>query len=297
MAAIGLPRKEALVPVALLVAILVLTASMSRVGSEQTYLGNLAQYLVAGMLTLYLLIILAYAKVIMGFLASFLLRHRSQNPTSTGGWATILGYVIIFVVMIALVRAGVIQKLLLLLEQGAALMAAAPIGSFRQGTISPLTASSINPALYYYTVFIFLGIVLVSVTLFFGSLRTAYSWAREDLRSVKSTTLRREALDIVRRAAQGLKTTGEYREVILRCYKQMCEVLAEDGFSIGTNETAREFSKDVSMKLKVGGDAVRSLTFLFEEARYSAHPIENSKRDAALNELGILERALVRAGS
>jgi len=176
-------------------------------------------------------------------------------------------------------------------------MAAAPIGSFRQGTISPLTASSINPALYYYTVFIFLGIVLVSVTLFFGSLRTAYSWAREDLRSVKSTTLRREALDIVRRAAQGLKTTGEYREVILRCYKQMCEVLAEDGFSIGTNETAREFSKDVSMKLKVGGDAVRSLTFLFEEARYSAHPIENSKRDAALNELGILERALVRAGS
>jgi hypothetical protein len=279
------------------VAILVLTASISKVGPETAYLGNLAQYLVAGMLTLYLLVILAYARLIMDALAGFLLRHRSQNPTSRGSWGVILGYVIAFAAIIILVRTGILQRIILLLEQSAALMAANSIGTSGQGSASPLTASSINPTLYYYTVLIFLGVVVVSAALFFGGLRTAYSWAREDLRSAKSTSLRGETLDIVRKAAESLKTTGEYREVILRCYRQMCQVLSEDGFKIGMDETAREFSVDVSGKLKLGGDAVKSLTFLFEEARYSVHQMENDKRDTALNELDILERALTRAES
>ena len=246
---------------------------------------------------MYLLVILAYARLIMDALAGFILRHRSQNPTSQGSWGVILGYVIAFAAIIILVRTRILQRIVLLLEQSAALMAANPIGASGQGSASPLTGSSINPVLYYYTVLIFLGVVVVSATLFFGGLRTAYSLAREDLRSTKSTSLRSDTLDIVRRAAESLKTTGEYREVILRCYRQMCQVLSEDGFKIGINETAREFSLDVSGKLKLGGDAVRSLTFLFEEARYSTHQMENDKRDAALNELDILERALARADS
>ena len=74
----------------------------------------------------------------------------------------------------------------------------------------------------------------------------------------------------------------------------MCEMLSREGLNIRLDETAREFSAEASSKLRLGSDAVRSLTFLFEEARYSAHDIEEEKRTAALSELEILERALAR---
>ena len=232
----------------------------------------------------------------MEALASFLFRHRSQQPTQVGTWAALIGYLIIISSMVILIRSGFLQKILLALQQSAAFIASNSLGSTSgQAASSALTTSAFNPALYYYTAVIFLAIVTVSLGLFFGGLRTAYSWAREDLRQVKSSAAREEALGIVRRAAESLKATGEYRIVILRCYKQMCEMLSQNGLNIRLDETAREFSEKASSRLKLGSEAVRSLTFLFEEARYSAHNIEEEKRASALNELEILERALARA--
>jgi hypothetical protein len=146
-------------------------------------------------------------------------------------------------------------------------------------------------------VILFLAIVFVSFGLFFGGLRTAYTWARDDLRPAKSRPVRQEALEIIRNASYSLRSNGEYRAVILRCYRQMCQMLSEDGFKIRLDETAREFSQNVSGKLKLGSEAVRCLTFLFEEARYSAHEIEDEKRVTALNELDLLERALTGTDS
>jgi len=288
-------HKQTLIPIALISAIVVLTASISRIGPAPTYLGNLEQYLLAAILTVYFLTVLAYGKEIMEMIASFLLRHRSQHPTQGGTWAALLGYVLIIGAMILVIRSGVLQKLILTLQRSAALLASNPLGTLNgRASSSSLTASSFNPTLYYYTVLLFLAIVAVSFGLFFGGLRTAYGWAREELRPIEPKIVRKEVLEIVRNTSDSLRSTGEYRTVILRCYGQMCQMLSENGFKIKLDETAREFSESVSGRLKLGSDAVRSLTFLFEEARYSAHQIEDENRVVALNELDILERALTR---
>jgi len=287
--------KQTLIPVALLSTVVLLTASISRTGPEPTYLGNLGQYFLAAVLTVFFLAALAYARDIMDALASFLLRHRAQHGTQEGTWAAVIGYVLVICAMIFLLRNGVLQKVILAL-QNAAFLAANQLGTLTGQANSPsLNAPSSNPTLYYYTVVLFLGIVVVSFGIFFGGLRTAYTWARDDIGSVKSKTMRQEAIEIVLRASENLRSTGEYRDAILKCYREMCQVLSENGFKIRRDETAREFSENVSTNLKLGSEAVRSLTFLFEEARYSAHQIEDEKRTTALHELNLLERALARA--
>jgi hypothetical protein len=72
----------------------------------------------------------------------------------------------------------------------------------------------------------------------------------------------------------------------------MCEVLSGRGFIIRADQTAREFASTVSKKLSLGNDAVKGLTFLFEEARYSDHVINDDQRRLAVNKLGSLENAL-----
>ena len=289
--------KQTLIPIALLSAVVLLTASISRIEPEPTYLGNLAQYFLAAIFTVYILVVLAYARDIMDILASYLLRHRSQHGTQAGTWVGVLGYLILVGSIILIIRSGILQKIILAL-QGAASLAAIQLGSLTgPAHSSSLTAASFNPMLYYYTVTLFLVVVVVSVGLFFGGLRTAYTGARDELRSTNSKAVRKEAIEIVRKASENLRFSGEYRAIILKCYRQMCQTLSENGFTIRLDETAREFSEGVSSKLKLGSEAVRSLTFLFEEARYSAHQIEDEKRVAALHELNLLEDALIRADS
>ena len=296
MHATKLLYKQRLIPIALLSAVVLLTASLSRTEPEPTYLGNFTQYFLAAIFTFFLTVV-AYARDIMDILASYLLRHRSQHGTQAGTWAAVIGYVLLIGSMILIIRSGIFQKIILAL-QSAAFLASNQLGSLTgRAPASSLNASSFNPMLYYYTVILFLGIVIVSLGLFFGGLRTAYTGARDELRSAKSKVVRQEAIEIVRKASENLRSTGDYRAVILKCYRQMCQTLSENGFKIRLDETAREFSENVSGKLKLGSEAVRGLTFLFEEARYSAHQIEDEKRVTALHELNILEDALTRADS
>jgi hypothetical protein len=72
----------------------------------------------------------------------------------------------------------------------------------------------------------------------------------------------------------------------------MCAILSDRGFLISPTQTAREFGENVSRKLELGGASVSGLTFLFEEARYSDHLIEDQKRHLAMDYLNSLERVL-----
>jgi hypothetical protein len=161
-----------------------------------------------------------------------------------------------------------------------------------QGSSLPAGVSSPSLYLYYYIILVFGAIVLVSFGLLIGGLRTAYGWAREERALPSIETVRHEALMAVQRATKNLRFAGDYRETILNCYRQMCHALSRHGFQIELSETASEFSNSVSSKLGLGGDSVRYLTFLFEEARYSDHQIDDTKRANALNQLESLEHML-----
>jgi hypothetical protein len=82
------------------------------------------------------------------------------------------------------------------------------------------------------------------------------------------------------------------RAAIIACYAAMEASLAERGTTRGLAGTPDELlSRAVSGGLIRGGGA-RTLTGLFYEARFSTHPLEAAKRDAAARALDELAAEL-----
>jgi hypothetical protein len=260
-------------------------------GSEPkpVLIGDFAQYIIPTLLTICLLVVLYNARVIIQAIAASLLRRRELEAATGKSWMAVLGYVIGIILIIVLIRSVAMQRIIGAVQAAiVATSAALRIG----GSSLPAGVSSPSLYLYYYIVLVFGAIVLVSFGLLIGGLRTAYSWAREERALPSIETVRQEALMVVQRATKNLRFAGDYRETILNCYRQMCHALSRHGFQIELSETASEFSNSVSSKLGLGGDSVRYLTFLFEEARYSDHQIDDTKRANALNQLESLEHIL-----
>ena len=291
-----MPQRELIVPIALLCVIALFTAFATGATPRPPMIGAFAQYLLPAILTIYLLAVLAYSKIIVELLAAFFLGNRKQDGSSGRSFAVILGYAIGFVLFFVFLRIVMFQSIVGVFQTAANL-----VGTWfhatQSQTIAQPSGASANPFLFYYTLIIFGTTVVVALALFFGGIRKAYEWARDEYAPYNAEVAKREALGVVQKTVTALRLNGDYREAILRCYRQMCQVLSSRGFNIGLQETAREFSENISHKLELGGDAIRSLTFLFEEARYSDHSIDDTKRAVALSQLESLERSLATVNS
>ena len=99
----------------------------------------------------------------------------------------------------------------------------------------------------------------------------------------------------VRRAIADLESGGDFRAVVLRCYRSMVLLFEGHGLTQGPSQTAREFEADAFRAMGLSHDAIDDLTSLFEEARYSAHPIRQPQRDAAITSLVAIRRDLEAA--
>jgi hypothetical protein len=286
-------QKGLIVSGILVCVIVVFTALAAGSQPKPILIGDFAQYIFPALLTISLLMVVYYARIIIYAIASFLLGRRETQGTGGKSWAVLIGYLIATITIILVIRSAAMQRLIGAVETAAAFTSAA----LRLGQLSPLTAASPNPYLFYYVLLVFIAIVLVSFALIFAGLHKAYSWAREERAPLPKDAIRRDALVVVQRAARDLKLAGDYRETILNCYRQMCHVLSLHGFQIKLYETASEFSSAVSSKLGLGGDSVKSLTFLFEEARYSDHQLDGTKRAKALDQLQSLEHLLGNSSS
>jgi len=281
-------ERRVVISAGLLAVIALVTMFTAGAGRQPIFLAALAEYLFPTILTLYLLGLLIYAKAVVEILASAILgQHKAKGSRGSSAWI-LLGYAITLILLIVWIRSGIAQKIIGV----AASLASKWFSPPQIQSLTPFSSVSVNPLVYYYTVLLFATIIIASFALLFLAMRKAYGWSREDNAILEEIDARREALGIVHKAAVSLRLTGDYREVILKCYRQMCQVLSDHGFMIGIHETAREFAQGISQKLELGSDAVTSLTFLFEEARYSDHQIDNAKRSTALTQLENLERAL-----
>jgi len=279
---------------ALLCVIVIFTIFTAHAQAGPVLIGSLAQFLFPALLTMYLLVLVYSARLIMDVLASFLL-GKKESERSGKSWMVVIGYAIGIVLIILLLRTVALQNLLGAVE--AAVAAASSVLKIAQGSSAPHAVSVIAPYLFYYIVLMFAAIVLISFTLFIGGLHTAYRWAREDRSPLAANTVRLETLRVIQQAAKDLRLTDDYRVTILNCYREMCRVLSLHGFRTELYETASEFSRSIADKLGLGGESVRGLTLLFEEARYSDHQINDVKRAEALNQLESLERSLANVGS
>jgi heme exporter protein D len=66
---------------------------------------------------------------------------------------------------------------------------------------------------------------------------------------------------------------GDARARILACYRKMVKAASDLGAPVGPDKTARELELGIRNMFLLKGSGIARLTELFEEARYSLHPI------------------------
>ncbi len=98
-------------------------------------------------------------------------------------------------------------------------------------------------------------------------------------------TPRREAAHAVQAALQQLQLGGDVRDTILLCYARFCSLLGAKGIEDQGALTARELEDLAVRRLAVSAESSDALTGLFEEARYSEHPLGDGDRDRAVRSL------------
>jgi hypothetical protein len=109
-------------------------------------------------------------------------------------------------------------------------------------------------------------------------------WSRHHIKVIKR---------IVAETATELETSDEYRRIIYRAYKRMCECLLRYGFMRHYSETPREFARAVRRALPfISNTHLDKLTKLFEEARYSDHKLTKRDKTRALRSLREVKRSL-----
>ncbi len=118
--------------------------------------------------------------------------------------------------------------------------------------------------------------------------------ARDDLIEDFSTEQQagKEMLQTVKAAVEELKAGEDYKHTIILCYKRMCDLLASAGAAPKETETPREFKGTATRILHLKRGALGDLTELFEEARYSEHPISDLRRGEAISCLRSIEEEL-----
>ncbi len=93
---------------------------------------------------------------------------------------------------------------------------------------------------------------------------------------------RRLLAQTVGRAISDLQAGEDFRAAVLRCYQSMLSLFEGHGLRADPSLTAREVEADALRGLGVSRQGLDDLTSLFEEARYSVHPIGAVQRDAAI---------------
>jgi len=101
----------------------------------------------------------------------------------------------------------------------------------------------------------------------------------------------------VEAAIGALDDDADPRRGVIAAYGAMQRALAERGVVRSPAEAPREYLQRALTASRAAEREARTLTGLFEEARYSTHPIPERLREAALSALRSLQRRLQAEGS
>lgn len=86
-------------------------------------------------------------------------------------------------------------------------------------------------------------------------------------------------------AIDDLRREEDPRRAVIAAYARMEGVLARHGHARDPAETPFEYLSRILLSLRVRGGAVRELTELFERAKFSTHPIDETMKERAISSL------------
>lgn len=154
-----------------------------------------------------------------------------------------------------------------------------------EGGSSNVTTAERSPGAVQYSV-IAVAMVLVAVI----AVKLAFSMRSK--KTLKSGDRGEELIRKINAAMNQLKGGKRVQDVIIRTYEEMCMVLKKSGVKEKDSFTPREFERAITEQMGIALEPVSRLTALFEEAKYSSHPIDDSKRMEAIRALRELKKEL-----
>ena len=121
--------------------------------------------------------------------------------------------------------------------------------------------------------FAFWAIAFITIARFAKHRSTKLDYSDIDLQT-------QEVADTIQRTIDALADGSDTRATVIRCYTDMCKVMAKYGVVEEEHLTPREFEKLAKDSLPVPDELIHDLVVIFEEARYSDHDMtdEDSKR-------------------
>ncbi len=138
---------------------------------------------------------------------------------------------------------------------------------------------NIIQANWFYTAF--LGLIAVSSVIIIRAIKVSWEEMKEPITEIP--TPQAEGMTAVEDAIHILESqaTSDPRTRIINCYQRMIQAAQHLGAPITSDQTARELETAMRKMLILRGSAITGLTDLFEEARYSLHPITEQDGEEA----------------
>ncbi len=152
------------------------------------------------------------------------------------------------------------------------------------GGFSAVTGTSSSPGSSNLYLPLIILLVLGVLLLVKSGLTLIHKPDKEDVEKDVSETIDRTLKDLYR--------GKDSRSAIIRCYIEMSEHLQEKGVDERDSFTPREFRARAAEKLALGQEPLFILTSMFEKARYSHHPLEETEKRRAIESLESLKRQL-----
>ncbi len=128
--------------------------------------------------------------------------------------------------------------------------------------------------------FAFLGLLIVSGVVIFQSIRVAVRETRETNSGMFAGN-QEQGLEAVQEAMKLVDDSAlDPRSRIMACYQHLISATSRLGAPVSSDQTARELERGIRSMFSLKGSGIHELTQLFEEARYSLHPIteEDAKK-------------------
>ena len=267
--------------VALLIVGLLALVTLGASGGRPTRHGHLAARPVpSGLQDSWItLLIIAYGFAIVAVLVMmFRRRHRWQDPDSH--WLRNYCAVLVFMTLITGIGSWAIthghlnvrtQKLFGQQAQRH------PGGGLGSPTARPLPA---RPAHFQWPLALAVGgLVLL------GGAWIFISRNRPGTRSTEPGGVEEELAGAIGSTIDDLRGERDARRAVIAAYANMERILASHGFARGRSELPYEYLARVLQLLQVRESAVRSLTELFEYAKFSRHEIDDSMKERAIESL------------
>ncbi len=140
--------------------------------------------------------------------------------------------------------------------------------------------------------------LFVTVLVIYGGLAVLALWVLYDGQqsAIPDSESENPRSKRVRRAVTAgrreLQQHTDPRQSIIACYARLEHLLEDYGVPTYDHLTAQEYMGAAMQGVDIPLDAFASLVGLFEQARYSLHPLDNAAREQAINHLQTIKSHL-----